>query len=138
MKSHIQKFKVWNTEEKRWEKDITMDQMGNFFETFDETLYPTSDNYKMIGKKVDYNSHYIILFSTGFLDYRNLIEIYENDILRHYSAGDIKEDDCYISYTANGYELVHIKSRRRTIVTETILLDYVVVGNVYSNPELLE
>ncbi|MFA5174751.1 MAG: YopX family protein [Candidatus Pacearchaeota archaeon] len=137
MKSHLQKFKVWNINEKKWEKDIIMDQSGKFYKMFDTVLYPTSDNCKAIGEEISNAKGYVILFSTGYYNFKLFSAIYENDILRHYSADNVKDDDCYISYTSDGYELVSIHHTKRIKATEKLLLEYNVIGNVYSNPELL-
>ena len=136
MVSYKQKFKVWNIKEKKWEENIFLDQSGNFYNSFKNILYPTSDRNVCINMNLTSSSIHVILFST-LLNDKNNNEIFQSDILRHYSAGNINDDDYIISRLENRFIMLSMHKPKILELTNDILNQYEKIGNVYSNPELL-
>ena len=137
MISYSQKFKTWNIKEKKWETDIALDQTGHFYILHEDILYPTTDSYKFLFEDITKSENYVFLFSTLLTDRHNIEELYEADILRHYSAGDICEDDFCISRLDNRLVMLSMYKPRILELTKDNLSQYEKIGNMYSNLELL-
>ena len=132
------KYKVWCKNNNEWEKDKMM-----FF--CDGSLAQLKNGLIIPCKQ----ETHIIVFYTGLLD-KNSKEIYEGDILKRYV--DYDEDDKHEEIGYVGYrDCCYVLEERRNVKEKDIekTVQYIewsseffenceVIGNIYSNPELLK
>lgn len=120
-----------------------------FFITDSEVIIYYSDFYN--SEKADMR-HHVILQCTGLKD-RNEVEIYEGDILKRGDFPNEKPEfivrfgqftdspDFYHELEYSGWYVERIGEREKyntSLVYVIKMLDGIVCGNIYENPELLE
>ena len=127
------RFRAWDTVERRmlYYPEFLITPIGHIItpDIIDVKWLNTIKKEGFVG--IGYTERFILMASTGLKD-RNGKEIYEGDIIQHqdvkqvirFERLDAADDADFDSY---GY---HINPHWRG--------DYVVIGNIYENPELME
>lgn len=124
------KFKLWNDEEKKWEKDSwAILPNGEVFNT--ETM-----------ELMDCDIHTLVMYS-NYID-KDEEELYEGDIVMLLAFKDHKEDSEYavVEYHYGQFKAGIYKDNDDLLYPEEDVLEYIPerikkVGNIFENPELV-
>ena len=120
------KYRVWDKVEKKFTKDITVDQEGNLILTLNEENFP-------FGFRSLSEERYIISECSSFKD-KNGKDIYNGDIISYKFYG---ENNLY-KVVYDGKEWSLWNKIEKALVLDAFKTRLEIVGNIYENLELLE
>ena len=120
------KYRVWDKVEKKFTKDITVDQEGNLILTLNEENFPYG--FRSLSEE-----RYIISECSSFKD-KNGKDIYNGDIISYKFYG---ENNLY-KVVYDGKEWSLCNKIEKALVLDAFKTRLEIVGNIYENLELLE
>lgn len=128
----IVKFQAWDNQNQQMFQVRTLGIGGKYVEIYGQRLVPTAGRTAHMGRKSDriYAPHYSLRQFTGLLD-KNGVEIYEGDILKHYTSWQGMPDVLILDVT---FDRGAFTTRIAQIPNSDVIE---VIGNIYENPELL-
>ena len=120
------KYRVWDKVEKKFTKDITVDQEGNLILTLNEENFP-------FGFRSLSEERYIISECSGFKD-KNGKDIYNGDIIsyRYYGKNNLYE----VVYDGKEWNLCN--RVEKVLISDVFKIRLKIAGNIYENSKLLE
>lgn len=130
------KFRAWDKEENLWIKvaSLVFDEEGEMW-----YLGPVMDDFNPVYYENELGKTWEIMQSTGLKD-KNSVEIFEGDIVVN-QYGNVG----YVAYLQQeaGFVVVLKKSdyrlgHRNTGESYDVTTNHEVIGNIHSNPELLD
>ena len=132
----LPKFRAWDKEENRWINiaSLVFDEEGEMW-----YLGPLMDDFNPVYYENELGKTWEIMQSTGLKD-KNSVEIFEGDIVVN-QYGNVG----YVAYLQQeaGFVVVKKKSdyrlgHRNTGESYDVTTNHEVIGNIHSNPELLD
>lgn len=132
----VPKFRAWDKEENLWIKvaSLVFDEEGEMW-----YLGPVMDDFNPVYYENELGKTWEIMQSTGLKD-KNGVEIFEGDVVVN-QYGNVG----YVAYLQQeaGFVVVLKKSdyrlgHRNTGESYDVTTNHEVIGNIHSNPELLE
>lgn len=132
----LPKFRAWDKEENLWIKvaSLVFDEEGEMW-----YLGPVMDDFNPVYYENELGKTWEIMQSTGLKD-KNSVEIFEGDIVVN-QYGNVG----YVAYLQQeaGFVVVLKKSdyrlgHRNTGESYDVTTNHEVIGNIHSNPELLD
>lgn len=128
------KYKLWDVINECWYErgDIYLDEDGHLF-----CIEEITRGYEVYMNKENVNARYELVRFTGLQD-RDGRDVYEGDIIRVTSHGDIYTDIVKWSKTKCSYIFSDDSNVEYYCADEYKKENSEVIGNIYANPELLE